>query len=464
MLRQLPDIFCWLYDGLDLEAFRASIADWELDPHCVSIATDIEADAVAGRLTREAVQIRLDNCGPGGPDRLRYACLLGLDRALGHLNPAQAPGVPAPLAGLGFDAEVACRLDSGLHGGALLTRPIGLWADIDHEEEEEPIPDHPRSCFRSVTRVPERHWSRCEVIALPEGAMLHRSDLRAGVLVACCPLIADPEEMSFRRLTRGTRSYYRIKPKDERVTRKRIAEVLAKVDASEARIAVVPELTLSPALRAVWSEALRDPGRGSTRLLWLLAGTGDVDGGRRPVNAAVILDGRTGEELVRQGKNHRFNLKPEDLRRWNLVDRLGDQLIHEDIEPTTNVKVIEAGGLRIVILICEDAARVEEFGELLADLAPTHVLVPVFSRPVHARRWERAAADVYKRCVRSAMLVLNSKIMANVLESAATGPPGTRGVGLGIWPGGDVLFDLDDPADIQVLRLHGDGAIERVSS
>jgi predicted amidohydrolase len=143
------------------------------------------------------------------------------------------------------------------------------------------------------------------------------------------------------------------------------------------------------------------------------------------------------------------------------VERLGDRLIHEDIEPTTEVKVVELGGLRVVILICEDAARVEEFAGLLADLAATHVIVPVFSRPVHRRRWERAAADVYKRHGRTTMMVLNSKVMGTILKSsnAALEP---RGMGLAIWPGGDVLFDVDEADDIQLLRLMSDGSVALV--
>jgi hypothetical protein len=183
---------------------------------------------VAGRLTQESVQVRLDNSGGRSRDQIRYACLLGLDRALIHLNTAQSEGIPPELADVGFEAQAEFRLDSGKHGGALLTRPVHAWEAVD--PDEEPIPDHPRSCFRAVTRVPEHHWSRCEVITMPEEAMLHRSDLRPGVLVACCPLIADPEEMSFGALTRGSRRYYRIKPKDESVTKHRVKGVLAKAD------------------------------------------------------------------------------------------------------------------------------------------------------------------------------------------------------------------------------------------
>jgi predicted amidohydrolase len=57
--------------------------------------------------------------------------------------------------------------------------------------------------------------------------------------------------------------------------------------------------------------------------------------------------------------------------------------------------VVEAGGARLAILVCEDLARLHAFAAALHGHGVSLILVPVFARPTKDRRWERSRAEVY---------------------------------------------------------------------
>ena len=123
----------------------------------------------------------------------------------------------------------------------------------------------------------------------------------------------------------------------------------------------------------------------------MVAGSGNVDGSSPPANEAVLLDARTGEVLVRQRKVHPFNFSPEDLELWGLGDHLTGP-VDEDLSRGERVCVVEAGGARLAILVCEDLARLHAFAAALHALGVSLLLVPVFARPTQDRRWERSRA------------------------------------------------------------------------
>ena len=116
-----------------------------------------------------------------------------------------------------------------------------------------------------------------------------------------------------------------------------------------------------------------------------MAGSGNVDGSSPPTNEAVLLDARTGEVLVRQRKVHPFNFSQQDLELWGLADRLTAP-IDEDLSRGERVCVVEAGGARLAILVCEDLARLHAFAAALHAHGVSLLLVPVFARPTKDRR------------------------------------------------------------------------------
>ncbi len=231
-------------------------------------------------------------------------------------------------------------------------------------------------------------------------------------------------------------------------TRERTAEVVRGFEEQGASIAMAPELCLSPTLLDDWRSALTqhaNGGPGSLRLV--LAGTGNVDGSDPPANTAVLLDAQTGEVLVRQRKIHPFNLSPDEVELWGLTERFAAP-IDEDLDPGARVTVIEAGGLRLAILVCEDLARLPALAGPLCTHGISLLLVPVFARPTKDRRWERSRAEAYSDSTGASIVVANSLVMANILQAelpagtAIAVAPGAAAIGQAEAPGDTVLFSL----------------------
>lgn len=443
-LHELPDLFCELYDELDVEILRANIDVWQADAGLHSQSMTVAAGIEKGRDNVSRLRLRLDNCDQ--LEATRFALLRGMDRTFAHVNPHLAgPDTPSALARLAAHVAARHRLDSGLHGGALLPRLV-------QPGQPGQLADHPREAFTRVVRVPPESWSAAEHRSLGEAAVFHRHELRRGIKVGCVPFLEDPDELSFAVEQRGSARVYRIRPRDLAVTHDRVVSVVAALDAAEVEIALVPELTLTPRLLKCWQNALRAANRGRSRLHWLLVGSGDLDGGRRPRNTAVLLNGRTGEVLARQDKLYPFNFSRKELRRWGLTGRLGDQPIDEDLQPGERLCILEAGVMRVAVLVCEDLGRVVDIAARVRDFGVSHLLVPVFARPTKDRRWERAAADMHSRATGSVTVVSNSLVMQTILGSG-------EGTALVIWPEvGDALVGRSlHPADPGCFVLRSDG-------
>jgi predicted amidohydrolase len=443
MLQPFADLFCELYDALDTGAFRRDVEAWSANSALDSLSTTIASDLEACRTTPDALRLRLNN--QGEPGEIAFAVLRALDRAFAHVNPMLAGVPPAGLAASVADVQARGRLDSGAHGGALLPRLV-------HRQDPAQLPDHPREAFTSVVRVGAAAWDACDYERLPGHAIFHRHELLAGIKVACCPFIADPDELSFAVDDRSGRHFYRIGPRDHAPTLARVQELIDTLDASGAQIAVLPELTLTPALLERWQTCLRCRDHRGSRLLWVLAGTGNLGAGARPSNTAVLLDGRSGQELARQDKIFPFNFDASALLRWKLTGRLGRDPVDEDLEPGQSLTILDAGGMRVAIQICEDLSRAADFAGHVRDFGVSHVIVPVFDRPLRDRRWERAASDVHAKATGSTVVVANSLVMHTVLG-------GDPGVGLVVWPNASdaLVASAARPGDIACFRLLPDG-------
>jgi predicted amidohydrolase len=288
----------------------------------------------------------------------------------------------------------------------------------------------------------------CDHVTLPAHARLTRLDRRAGLRIGTTPLIRDPEELRWEVSERGGLRFYRIRPADLEPTQSRIEHVVSGWQEREVSVGIAPELCLSPRLLERWRAALargESDTRGALRLV--LAGSGNIEQAEPPVNEAVLLDALTGEALVHQRKIHPFNFSPADVDLWGLGDRL-EAPIDEDLYRGERLTVIEAGGVRIVILVCEDLARLHAFSAAIHAHGASIILVPVFARPTKDRRWERAKAEIYSDATGASVVVANSLVIAEVL-----GASGRTGTAIAVAPGEAAVGHAADPEDVVVFQL-----------
>jgi predicted amidohydrolase len=436
------DLFCELFDRLDAAQFHAKGEGWMASAGVATLAARV-AEAV---LDGEVVPAPRD-----APEC--FATLLGLDAALLHANPLFGGPAPPALAEYALRYAESGRFDSGAHAGALLPR-------FARPGRRGQLPDDLADAFASVVRVDAAGWGACGHATLPARSRLTRPEREAGLRVATAPMIREPDELEWEAEERSGMRFYRIHPADREPTRARIGKVIAAWDEQDVAIGVAPELCLSRALLEDWQAALRDrEGAGTSRLRLVMAGSGNLNGSTPPVNEAVLLDALSGEVLVRQRKVHPFNFSPDDIELWGLGDRLTGP-IDEDLRRGERLCVVEAGGVRLAILVCEDLARLHAFGAALHAHGVSLLLVPVFARPTKDRRWERARAEVYTDAIGASVVVANSLVIAQIL-----GAPMPVGTSIAICPGRAVVGHASEPDDVVVFTLDGDGprvAYERV--
>jgi predicted amidohydrolase len=422
------DSFCELFDGIDSAEFRASGESWLVDRTMRADAAEVEAAALAG----EPVTVRHP-----------FAALLGLDAALAQANPLLGGAAPSSLSEYALRYAESGRFDTGAGPGALLPR-------FARPGRRGQLPEDLADAFGAVVRVQGADWDACDHAALPGHARLTRRDREAGLRVATAPMIREPDELEWEVDERSGLRFYRIRPRDHEATRRRVERVIAGWDERDVAIGVAPELCLSPALLETWQAALRERERAATsRLRLVVPGSGNVEQASPPANSAVLLDARTGEALVQQRKVHPFNFSQADLKLWGLDGRLSAP-IDEDLSRGERVCVVEVGGARLAILVCEDLARLHAFAAALRGHGVSLILVPVFARPTKDRRWERARAEVYSDAIGSSVVVANSLVIASIL-----GAPAPVGTAIAVAPGEAAVGHASEPDDVVVFELNG---------
>jgi predicted amidohydrolase len=428
------DLFCELFDRLDPARLHAEGVSWMRDADVAATAAEVGQAALDGELV----------AAPDGARRT-FAVLAGLDAALTHANPMLGGAPPPALTEYALRYAESGRFDSGALPGALLPR-------FARPGRRGQLPDHPLDAFGAVVRVDAAGWDACAHAALPARSRLSRSEREAGLRVAAAPMIREPDELHWEVEERSGLRFYRIHPADREPTRERVEKVIAGWDEQDVALGVAPELCLSGPLLERWQVALRDRAdAGTSRLRLVVAGSGNVNGASPPENVAVLLDARTGEVLVRQPKIHPFNFSRDDLELWGLADRLPAP-IDEDLTRGDRVCVVEAGGVRLAILVCEDLARLHAFAAALHAHGVSLLLVPVFARPTKDRRWERARAEVYSDAIGSSVVVANSLVIAEIL-----GSPAPVGTAIAVAPGRAVVGHACEPDDVVVFALDGEG-------
>ena len=436
------DFFCHLFDELPESAFRLGGETWATDRSVLELAREVERDALSGALDPAALRARIEAAPEPERDRLRYASLRGLDAALGFANPLLGEVPPPALTEYALRYAESGRFDSGAVAGGLLPR----FATPGRSGQ---LPSDLGDAFGSVVRVPAQAWEACDHVALPAHARLTPRDRRTGLRIGTTPLIRDPEEMRWEVDERGGYRFYRIHPADLEPTQGRIERIVAGWRERAVSIGLAPELCLSPRLLERWRSALAESGSGADALRLALAGSGNVEQAKPPVNEAILLDALTGETLVRQRKIHPFNFSPADVDLWGLGERF-EAPIDEDLHRGERLTVIEAGGVRIVILVCEDLARLHAFSAAIHAHGASIILVPVFARPTKDRRWERAKAEIYSDATGASVVVANSLVIAEVL-----GMSGACGTAIAVAPGEAAVGHAAEADDVVVFLLDG---------
>jgi predicted amidohydrolase len=432
VIEDYADLFCELFDRLDPAEFLVEGEAWMADATVAAVASRVRRAALAG-----------EPVTPLDGGRATFAVLLGLDAALAHVNPLQGTAAPGSLTEYALRYAESGRLDTGTLPGALLPR-------FARPGRRGQLPDDLTDAFGSVVRVGAAAWQACDHAVVPARARLTRPDREAGLRVATAPMIREPDELHWEVRERSGLRFYRIHPADAEPTHARVEKVVAAWDGQDVAIGLAPELCLSRALLERWQLTLSER-RGPSRLRLVVAGSGNMDGASPPTNEAVLLDARTGEVLVRQRKVHPFNFSEQDLELWGLADRLTAP-IDEDLTRGARVCVVEAGGVRLAILVCEDLARLHAFAAVLHAHGVSLLLVPVFARPTKDRRWERARAEVYIDAIGSTVVVANSLVIAEILRS-----PTPVGTAIAVAPGHAAVGHASQPDDVVVFALEVDG-------
>jgi predicted amidohydrolase len=455
-------LFCEYYDALDEDVVREHAPTWLQDKGVDSLAASFAADVRNMDRPPRTLLMRAQ-AEPGVPpeqpgedltDRRRYALLAGLDRAFAALNPAlrvTGSQLSDQLVRLSAHLQEHGRLDSGANGGALLLRTVDVSRPGGNVTGK-------RELFKSVVRVPPESWQRCQLVRVPEASTIYRHELARGLLVGCVPVIADPRELRFKVRSAVGGRYYRITPADHGSTLRRIERIVAALDAAGVAVAVAPELTLSRMSLRAWQKALRNPHRAAGSLRLVLVGTGCLRMSLgRASNTAVLLDGRTGAEIARQNKMFAFDFDTKQVTRWGLVERLGADPVAEDLRHGREIMVLDTAGMRIAILICEDLAKLLDIAPVVRDLGVSHVLTPVFSRPLQEHRWEQSAAAVHARETGTAVIVSNSLVMSRILARKG-------GTALVLAPdsGQALIASVEDPAEPACFLLAADGTAQMI--
>ena len=184
---------------------------------------------------------------------------------------------------------------------------------------------------------------------------------------------------------------YLIEPRDSLASASKPADILSQLDRSGAMIGLLPELTLTPALVATWSTVLRGhTPPPESRLRAVLIGTGHhaVDGDA-PMNRAYLLDRFSGETLCSQDKLFGFTTSGKELADWGYDDmaQYGTDKLDEELTRGSWLGYFETDIARIVVLICEDLARVGDMAPQLTSFAPSLILAPVLDRQLNRFEW-----------------------------------------------------------------------------
>ncbi|MGP4024296.1 hypothetical protein [Actinomadura sp. 3N407] len=409
------DLFVQLYDSMPDDAFKSWTATrWYAEERVRRKAGEIADGVLEHGVLDPAETARIVSVRG---DLGRFTILLGLDIALAHASP-YAPYHDAPaLAGVLVNYLTEGKLNGPGTTGALLPRCA--------------FPGRPRGTrskaeFFGVHRVSQAEWERIDHAVLPAVNDPHFSRDEP-VTVGCAPVLETFDDVDIEFEERHGMTVYRLRPMDSSGIRSRIKAIVRRLDESGAQLAVMPEASLSDALLEHWKEVAFDTaGRDRDRrpLRFLLLGSGPLGGEDPPPNRAVLLDRWTGQELLVQDKLSGFTLDSGQMRLWRLPDAPPTGTAVEYARPGTRIGVLDSSLGRLAVLICEDLGRSIGWERELEACGVSHLLVPIFSKPILEHRWEDQGAERQVVGLGSWVTVSNSLAVGAAIPDEDL--PGTR--------------------------------------
>jgi predicted amidohydrolase len=407
-MSNIADDFCAGYDRLDEELLVNRGLRWRSQPtfrrHAGAVCAAVEAG--------EDIDWPAHTASTAAQRQL-YATLKGLDWAFRRINPLwMGRHVPAALAEPRRSFRKHGRLSSAAAHGALVPK---LSSAVPQAERPQTLD----RAFEYVQRATPEQCQHVERVITRDGQWLAADERARGLTIGCVAFIDSQDEINVTVVKRDKAAHYRITLKDhEPWARTRVNELIELFDVSGVQLAVIPEMALTADLLEHWSNELgnRDIPR-SSNLRWVLAGTGNVQRRDPPRNTGVLLDAKTGEVIVEQSKQFRFDLAPEQQAGAYAFKAFGSaptQTLYEDIDITRTMRLVELGSMRLAILICEDIGH---FSELLAKVhhnGVSHVLTPVFAQHMRYWRWEQQAAEAFAKAQGTVVTVANSLVLGRM--------------------------------------------------
>jgi len=418
------DLFAELVRDFGANFNRPRTFDWLHDNSVRDIADLLEQAALReGEIDPVRVEELLEAVDRDEDDdddaysRRTFAILAGLDRALLYVNPYFGSFDQGALTPIAVRYSLTGVLNTDPTSGAVLPR-------CSYPGRVQHTPNTLNDAFVGVVWVPAEDWKRTDHRRLPARNDLTRVEREGEVVIACTPFVDDANDFNWDITERHENRFYRVSLKDGPPRRDRIAPLLMELDGSEATIAMLPELTLTPELLAAWRSAIDDvPQPPLSNLKWLFIGTGDL-GNPSPENRSVLIDRCTGEVVLEQLKIYPFTLTSEQLAEWHLDTFLGTDAIEEDLSSCdARVTVAESRLGRVAMLVCEDLARIVDLGRALRSHGISHVFSPVFSKETLPHYWEHQKAKDYATEAGTLVVVANSLVVPRLMKD--DGPWGT---------------------------------------
>jgi predicted amidohydrolase len=412
------DLFLRLYRDLDERCSRDGRAEEWIDDDQVRDIADLVAEAAVeeGVFDPERVGEQIELAGD--EDARRYAYLIGIDRALALVHPATDAVDRGQLTRIAVRYRRTGRLNTNAEPGALLPRvawPARLTI------MEDPPTEILADLFDSVTVVSGDTWTATNASRVPRRYDLPATVRTEGLLVGCAP-VTRRADVTISASADTHRRYYHIVPLSTTELEQRVTRIVERLDAAGVQLAVMPELTLSPALLEHWITALRTPPPRGSRLRLLLVGSGPLERNENgfATNRAVLLS-RSGELLLSQDKRHGFSLTEDQVREWGLRDSLKSPGAYaEPLLPGETLSILETSIGRLTVMVCEDLGRIAQDGRGLIELGPSTMLTPVLSKPTLPHYWEHSDAKLWASEIGSDTVVANSLVIEDSMRQAGT--------------------------------------------
>lgn len=398
-------VFIELYDQLPEEVFaRREPLRWERDPGVKRSASRVydqvlEHGVTDPRQTEDIVR--------RGANRGIFTVLRGIDWALRHVNPFSPVYDQGNLTWLADRYAETGRFNDGPPAeGALLPRCA---------YPGRPRGTNTKSLYFGLNRVSPELWAkiRYEPVSPRHEPYFRRDEL---VLVGCAPLLETKADVQMDFLNRDGESVYTLAPVDSVPLRERISRVIESLDDLGARIGVMPEATLTDGLLAHWKDVAYKTAGLDKPLRWLLVGSGPLGADDPPPNRAVLLDRWSGESLLVQDKLAGFTLTRQQAGDWNLPKQPDTDSAAEYLTWGSAITVRESSLGRLAVLICEDLNQSVGWERELIACGVSHLLVPIFSKPIIRYRWEQIAAEREVSHMGAWLVIANSLVVQQAMD------------------------------------------------